>query len=102
MHVLEGHVLRVHPLWCTLTSVRIGCDAPARALLLQTQMDGLFELVEQRDSLRPGDELQTAGPGAGGPLRRGLVADGLGFKILLVGDSTVRVRHTWGDTVGAP
>ena len=55
-------------------------------------MDGLFALVEQRDSVGSDYTLQTAASGADRRQRRGLVDDGLGFKILLVGDSTVRVR----------
>lgn len=58
-------------------------------------MDSVFSLAGQRTSL------QAAGSGSaddGSPSRRALVDDGMGFKIHLIGDSTVRVRykHTEG------
>lgn len=56
--------------------------------------------MEQRNSLGSDNTLHTAGFRAAGPQRGGLVDDGLGFKILLVGDSTVRVRHTWYTVYG--
>ena len=54
--------------------------------MLHTQIDGLFSAIEQRASAR------VTAAAAGKPPPRAAVDDGMGFKIAVIGDSTIRVR----------
>lgn len=54
--------------------------------MLHTQIDGLFTAVEQRAAAR------ADAAAAGSPPPRAAVDDGMGFKIAVIGDSTIRVR----------
>ena len=56
--------------------------------MLHNQIDGLFSAVEQRVAAL---EDATA---ASNPLPRAAVDDGMGFKIAIIGDSTIRVRRS--------
>ena len=62
-----------------------------RRLVLQNQIDGLFSALEQRAA-----EQTDSRDGDGHSSPRVEAADGLGFKVTMVGDSTIRVRTTNG------
>ena len=64
-----------------------------RRLVLQNQIDGLFSALEKRAT----EKMETIDGGKSSSPRFE-VRDGMGFKVAMVGDSTIRVSSSGGIT----
>ena len=74
------------PTFANVISVYPHDNTPFRKVVLHNQIDGLFSAVEQREKALKDDDANES------PMPRLGIDDGMGFKIAVIGDSTIRVR----------